>query len=107
MKLAEITTVLLICFCQNSYGVTGGTREPLHEDSKDTTFGSENKPDIRTEVVHTKYGKVQGRIYDIRPKFGHGHRKNSHQMLPDVSMLPKVKVFKGIPYATPPVGSNR
>ena len=51
------------------------------------------KPDLdrlpRTPVIQTKYGAVQGRI-----------------LTPEGIAKP-VHVFKGIPYATPPVGSNR
>ena len=43
----------------------------------------------RSPGVHTKYGQVQGRLAKI-----------------DGAWRP-VYVFKGIPYATPPVGSNR
>lgn len=46
----------------------------------------------RTKVIHTKYGQVQGRLAAL---------EGSNQR------LQSVKVFKGIPYATPPVGSNR
>ena len=53
------------------------------------------KPDLdrlpRTPVIHTKYGHVQGRVI-------------THEGIPG---LQPVHVFKGIPYATPPVGSNR
>ena len=44
----------------------------------------------RSPVIQTKYGQVQGRILTFT-----GTR------------LQPVAVFKGIPYATPPVGSNR
>lgn len=44
----------------------------------------------RSPVVRTKYGHVQGRLAaDFPPK------------------LEPVFLFRGIPYATPPVGSNR
>ena len=45
----------------------------------------------RSPVLQTKYGKVQGRLVDLK--------KQPH--------LQPVFIFKGIPYATPPVGSNR
>ena len=43
----------------------------------------------RSPVVRTKYGHVQGRLATMDNK------------------LKPVFVFKGLPYATPPVGSNR
>ena len=45
----------------------------------------------RTPVIHTKYGQVQGRVL----------------MQEGVAGLQPVHVFKGIPYATPPIGPNR
>ena len=57
------------------------------------TYLPHAKPDLdrlpRTPVIQTKYGAVQGRI-----------------LTPEGVAKP-VHVFKGIPYATPPVGSNR
>ena len=43
----------------------------------------------RSPVVRTKYGHVQGRLAVMDNK------------------LKPVFIFKGLPYATPPVGSNR
>jgi len=45
----------------------------------------------RTPIINTRYGKIQGRIHT----------------LPTDEVLPKVEVYHGIPYATPPVTSNR
>lgn len=47
----------------------------------------------RTRVIKTKYGQVQGRVFQLQTEVG--------------VALPPVEVFQGIPYATPPVGSNR
>lgn len=44
-----------------------------------------------TRIVHTRYGKLQGMVYPM------DHSKH----------LKPVEVFLGIPYATPPVLSNR
>ena len=52
--------------------------------------GQKSKGLPRSPVIKTKYGQVQGRILTFK-----GTR------------LQPVAVFKGIPYATPPVGSNR
>ena len=46
----------------------------------------------RSPVVRTKYGQVQGRLVNL------GANSNG---------LGPVYAFKGLPYATPPVGSNR
>lgn len=48
-------------------------------------------PIIGTRIVHTRYGKLQGMVYPM------DHSKH----------LKPVEVFLGIPYATPPVLSNR
>lgn len=48
-------------------------------------------PIIGTRIVHTRFGKLQGLVYPM------DHSKH----------LKPVEVFLGIPYATPPVHSNR
>ena len=48
----------------------------------------------RSPVIRTKYGQVQGRVFTLDGDTGNRR-------------LQPVHVFKGIPYATPPVGSNR
>lgn len=57
------------------------------------SHGTSNKEEDtlqRSPVVRTKYGHVQGRLVNFE----------------DAKLEP-VFVFKGLPYATPPVGSNR
>ena len=48
--------------------------------------------ELRTRVVNTKYGKVQG----FTTRVGR-----------DAAINKVVKVFLGLPYASPPVGSYR
>lgn len=50
-----------------------------------------NVPIMSTRIVETRYGKVQGMIYPM------DHTKH----------LKPVEVFLGLPYATPPIRSNR
>lgn len=50
-----------------------------------------NVPIMSTRIVETRYGKLQGMIYPM------DHTKH----------LKPVEVFLGIPYATPPIRSNR
>lgn len=54
-----------------------------------TAYGG--TPIIGTRIVHTRYGKLQGMVYPM------DHSKH----------LKPVEVFLGIPYATPPILSNR
>ena len=54
-------------------------------------FSSSNERLPRTPIINTRYGKIQGRIHT----------------LPGQDDLPKVEIYHGIPYATPPVSSNR
>jgi hypothetical protein len=52
---------------------------------------------MRTRVVRTKYGLVQGRVHKL-----------DSDMLRQLNLkLPDVEVFQGIRYATPPVANNR
>lgn len=50
-----------------------------------------NVPIMSTRIVETRYGKLQGMIYPM------DHAKH----------LKPVEVFLGVPYATPPIRSNR
>ena len=81
----------------------------------------------RTKKIRTKYGQVQGRIFDLnkqraeqragkisRMKEGETISNQANhgggRTMADGDMsehLPRVAIFYGIPYATPPVGSNR
>ena len=77
-KMKPILLVCLVCFCG------------LVSSEESTNHGQKAKSMPRSPVIQTKYGQVQGRVLTF----------------PGTRLQP-VGVFKGIPYATPPVGSNR
>ena len=84
-KCTKMKIILLVClagFC----GLAQASERPKAENLEN----SKAKSMPRSPVIQTKYGQVQGRILTFK-----GTR------------LQPVAVFKGIPYATPPVGSNR
>ncbi|KAK6644588.1 hypothetical protein RUM43_000855 [Polyplax serrata] len=64
-------------------------KPPMKEGVNSTLTG--NVPIMSTRIVETRYGKLQGMIYPM------DHSKH----------LKPVEVFLGVPYATPPVRSNR
>ncbi len=79
VKLLLVTGVLVSCCCACA-----------------RAQGDDEEEEVRlprTRIVQTKYGKVQGRVVRVPVK--------TNRQLTDVQL------FYGIPYATPPVGSNR
>lgn len=63
----------------------------LTQDSKCNNFGSSRNSMLRTRVIGTRYGKLQGVILPM----------DQHKY------LKPVEAYLGVPYATPPTGSNR
>lgn len=60
--------------------------------SSDDSSASNDQVQISSRIVHTKYGAVSGTIMQL---------ENLNRN------LGPVEVFKGIPYASPPIGSLR
>jgi len=78
----------------NFKGANGSTESwtKIFEDFlKKSVFSSSTERLPRTPIISTRYGKIQGRVHS----------------LPGQDDLPRVEVYHGIPYATPPVSSNR
>lgn len=63
----------------------------LTQDSSGNNFGSSRNSMLRTRVIGTRYGKLQGVIMPM----------DQHKY------LKPVEAYLGVPYATPPTGSNR
>ena len=76
---------------------------------------SSDQPDLmRTRVVQTKYGQVQGRVHRLNHPNRHhnvydanGGKNQRGDELPDLSLQSPIEIYQGIPYATPPVKNNR
>ena len=79
-KMKALWTIFVVCL------ISGLEAEENHSGNN----GKSGSSLPRSPVIQTKYGQVQGRILTFK-----GTR------------LQPVAAFKGIPYATPPVGSNR
>jgi hypothetical protein len=62
----------------------------LSQNSSGSNFGGRNSM-LRTRVIGTRYGKLQGVILPM----------DQHKY------LKPVEAYLGVPYATPPTGSNR
>ena len=97
-----------------------------HVDSDADNSDDDSPP--RTKVIKTKYGEVQGRIIHLMrrkvPKdesrssqeFNSKEKANrpngdryfrGYENSDSSTYLPPVAIYYGIPYATPPVGTNR
>ena len=82
-KMKALWTIFVVC-------LISGLEASIKSEENSGNNGKSGSSLPRSPVIQTKYGQVQGRILTFK-----GTR------------LQPVAAFKGIPYATPPVGSNR
>ena len=87
IQILQLVTVLYVF---NSHGAGLNTASANSGGSGGNSAGGNTRV-MSTRIVQTRYGKLQGLVLPM---------ENQRHLKP-------VEVFLGIPYATPPVGSNR
>ena len=87
IQLLQLVTVFHVLYA-HGVGVNSGT---VNSGGPSGGSGSGGGPVMSTRIVQTRYGKLQGLVLPM---------ENQKHLKP-------VEVFLGIPYATPPVRSNR
>jgi len=86
----QVLQLVTVFYVLNVHGAGLNTANANSGGSGGNSAGG-NTPIMSTRIVQTRYGKLQGLVLPM---------ENQRHLKP-------VEVFLGIPYATPPVGSNR